>query len=177
MLLIAFNSEDPSIAGKLWILREKLIPWARRAGFKNLLVDTSLMSIPSAAFAFIAGKKVKEEFGLPVGCAPSNGSDMVKQKTERLFDRQGFVALDSAAHALGALLWQDYLLFGPIESAPWLFPAIATVNAILPAFIWEERRQLPSDEGHPLNRFYRDFVEKLLGKKKIRGEMKPPKEG
>lgn len=176
VLLVAFNARDPSIAGKLSILKEKLLPWARGAGFKNHLIDSSLMSLPSSAFAFIAGKLVKEEFGLPAGCAPSNGSDMVKRKTERMFEKQGFIALDSAAHALGALLWQDFLLFGPIESAPWLFPAVATANSVLPAFVWEERRSLPRDEMHPLNKFYGDFVDSLLGKKKLRGDMKPPEE-
>ncbi len=176
VILVAFNSKDPSIAGKLGILRKDLLPWAREAGFKNCLIDTSLMSVPSSAFAFLAGKLVKEELGLPVGCAPSNGSDMVKRKTERQFQKQGFIALDSAVHALAALMWQDYLLFGPVESAPWLLPAVATVDSMLPAFVWEERHALPSDPGHPLHRFYSDFVDTLLGKKEIRGDMKPPKE-
>jgi tetrahydromethanopterin S-methyltransferase subunit H len=176
VLLVAFNAQDPSTAGKLSILKEKLLPWAEEAGFKNFLVDTSLMSVPSSAFAFLAGRRMKEEFGLPVGCAPSNGSDMVKRKTEKMFEKRGFIALDSTAHAIGALFWQDFLLFGPIESAPWLFPAVATANAMLPAFVWEERRALPQGDSHPLNKFYNDFVETLLGKKKIRGDMKPPKE-
>jgi tetrahydromethanopterin S-methyltransferase subunit H len=175
-LLVAFNAEDPSINGKLTILREKLLPWAEKAGFKNYLIDTSLMSLPSSAFAFIAGRKIKESLGLPVGCAPSNGSDMVKKKTERLFEREGFIALDTAAHAIGAVMWQDFLLFGPVENAPWLFPAIATAVSIVPAFVWEERKVLPKNETHPLNKFYSDFIETLLGKKKIRGDMKPPKE-
>lgn len=176
VILVAFNSKDPSIPGKLGILKNDLLPWAREAGFENYLIDTSLMSVPSSAFAFLAGKMVKEELGLPVGCAPSNGSDMVKRKTERKFHKQGFIALDSAVHALAALLWQDYLLFGPIESAPWLLPAVATVDSMLPAFVWEERHVLPHAPEHPLNRFYSDFVETLTGKREIKGDMKPPKE-
>lgn len=176
VLLVAFNAQDPSIEGKIRILEERLLPWAEQAGFKNFLVDTSLMSLPSSAFAFLAGKRVKEKFGLPVGCAPSNGSDMVKRKTERIFDKQGFIALDSAVHALGALFWQDYLLFGPVESASWLFPAVATANAILPAFNHEEGGEIPENPNHPLNKFYSDFVDTLKGTKKIRGDMKPPKE-
>ncbi len=176
VLLVAFNAQDPSIGGKLSILKDKLLPWAERAGFENFLVDTSLMSVPSSAFAFLASRRVKEELGLPVGCAPSNGSDMVKKKTERVFEKNGFIALDSAVHASAAILWQDFLLFGPVESAPWLFPAIATANAMLPAFVWEERKTLPQDSNHPLNKFYPDFVDTLLGRKKIRGDMKPPKE-
>ncbi len=31
-------------------------------------------------------------------------------------------------------------------------------------------------QNHPLNKFYSDFVDSLLGKRKIRGDMKPPKE-
>ncbi len=176
VLMVAFNAQDPSIQGKVNIVREKLLPWSQRAGFENFLIDTSLMSIPSSAFSFLASRRIKEEFGFPVGCAPSNGSDMVKKKTERTFEKTGFIALDSAAHALASIFWNDFLLFGPIESASWLFPAIATANSMLPAFIWEERKALPERQDHPLNKFYSDFVDSLLGKRKIRGDMKPPKE-
>jgi|TARA_B100001964_G_C14257346_1_gene613186 tetrahydromethanopterin S-methyltransferase subunit H len=176
VLLVAFDAADPSIDGKIKILEESLLPWAKQAGFKQFLVDTSLMSLPASAFAFLAGKLVKENFGLPVGCAPSNGSDMVKKKTERVFQKNGFRALDSAVHALGPFFWQDFLLFGPIESASWLFPSVATANAMLPALVYDEGGKLPKDSNHPLNKFYGDFIDTLTGTKEIKGDMKPPKE-
>ena len=160
VLVVAFNMQNPTPRGRLELLRDVLLPRAEKAGFKNVLVDTSLMSIPSAPFSFLASRLVKEEFGLPAGCAPSNGTDLVKKDAEARWGRLGFVGIDSAAHALGALLWNDFLLYGPIESAPWIFPAMANANAMLATLVYEETGELPGEE-HPLCRFYPDFVEEL----------------
>ncbi|NOZ58836.1 MAG: tetrahydromethanopterin S-methyltransferase subunit H [Euryarchaeota archaeon] len=160
VLVVAFNMQNPTPRGRVELLRDVLLPRAEKAGFKNVLVDTSLMSIPSAPFSFLASRLVKEEFGLPAGCAPSNGTDLVKKDVEAKWGKLGFVGIDSAAHALGALLWNDFLLYGPIESAPWIFPAMANANAMLATLVYEETAELPGEE-HPLCRFYPDFVEEL----------------
>ena len=161
VLLVAFNMQNPTPRGRVELLRDVLLPRAERAGFKNVLVDTSLMSIPSAPFSFLASRLVKEELGLPVGCAPSNGTDLIKKDAETRWGKLGFVGIDSAAHALAALLWNDFLLYGPIESAPWIFPAMANVSAMLATLLYEETGELPESESHPIYRFYQDFMNEL----------------
>lgn len=161
VLMVAFNTEDPTPEGRIKITEDVLLPRAKNAGFKNFLIDTSVMSIPSSPFSFIGSRKVKERFGFPVGCAPSNGTDIVKKTQEKAFGKIGFAGVDSVAHAVGAIFWNDFLLYGPIESAKWIFPAIATANAMLSTFVYDETGELPKNPEHPLNKFYSDFVEAL----------------
>jgi tetrahydromethanopterin S-methyltransferase subunit H len=158
-LMVAFNTEDPTPDGRISIIKEKLLPWATEAGFENILADTSVMSVPSTPFSLLGSKKIKETYGIPVGCAPSNGTDIVKKDQEGLWGKVGFVGLDSAAHAIGAMFWNDFLLYGPIESASWMFPAVATANAMLSTFVYDESRYLPENQDHPLNKLYSDFVD------------------
>ncbi len=157
-LLVAFNTEDKTPAGRVKILEELLIPSSIKAGIKNVLVDTSVLNIPSIAFSIIGGLEVKKALGHPVGCAPSNGTDMWKTPRER-WEKTGFIGVDSAAHAV-ASLYNDFLLYGPIESAPWMFPAIAAAQSILSTFAYNEIGKLPS-ANHPLNLHFPEFVAEL----------------
>lgn len=161
VLLVAFNMHNQTPRGRVELVRETLLPRGEEAGFENILVDTSLMSIPSSPFSFLGSRLVKEEFGFPAGCAPSNGTDMAKKETEERWGRKGFIGIDSAAHALGTVFWNDFLLYGPVESAPWIFPSVSSANSILATMAYAERGELPQNEEHPLNRFYSDFVEEL----------------
>ncbi|NOZ76108.1 MAG: tetrahydromethanopterin S-methyltransferase subunit H [Euryarchaeota archaeon] len=162
-LLVAFNQEDPTPDGRISLIQEKLLPWAVEAGFENVVADTSVMSIPSTPFSLIGSRKVKEILGIPVGCAPSNGTDMVKKVQEGMWGKLGFAGLDAAAHAIGAVFWNDFLMYGPIESAPWIFPAMATAESMLSTFVYDETGYLPEEPGHPLNKLYSDFVDALKG--------------
>jgi tetrahydromethanopterin S-methyltransferase subunit H len=158
-LLVAFNTADKTPDGRIKILEETLFPAAKKAGVKNILVDTSVLNIPSTAFSLIGGLKIKETLGLPVGCAPSNGTDMWKFPRER-WGKIGFTGVDSAAHAVSSL-YSDFLLYGPIESAPWIFPALAASNSILATFAYNEESRLSKSAKHPLNLFFPDFTKEL----------------
>lgn len=162
-LLVAFNTEDRTPQGRVKLLEEVLIPNAEKARVENILVDTSVLNVPSTAFSIIGGLRIKETFGLPVGCAPSNGTDMWKVPREK-WGKTGFAGADSAAHAV-ASLYNDFLLYGPIESAPWIFPAIAAANSILATFAFDESGALPSGSKHPLNLLFPDFVAELRREK------------
>jgi hypothetical protein len=44
-----------------------------------------------------------------------------------------------------------------------MFPAVATANAMLSTFVYDETEHLPESPEHPLNKLYSDFVEALRG--------------
>ncbi len=161
-ILVCYNKDDKTAPGKVRILDDFLLPKARAAGFENFLIDTSVLSLPAASFSLLANKAIKERFGLPTGCAPSNGTDMWKVPKER-WGKLGFAGVDGAAHAVASMLWNDFLLYGPIESAPWIFPAVATANALLP--ILAELDVAKLSQSHPLKKLFREFVEEMQKQK------------
>ncbi len=164
-LTVAYNMADPTAEGRISLLKDTLLPALEKAGFENILIDTSVLNTPAIAFSLIACRKIKEEFGHPVGCAPSNGTDMWKTPREK-WGSLGFAAADSSAHAITALLWNDFILYGAIENAKWVFPAVATANAILATFIYDETKSLP-EGNHPLSKLFPEFAEELKGKNKV----------
>ncbi len=158
-LTVAFNMNDPTVEGRIKLLNEMLLPSLEKAGFENILIDTSVLNTPAIALSILACKRIKEEFGHPVGCAPSNGTDMWKYPREQ-WGKLGFAAVDSSAHAITSLMWNDFILYGAIENAKWIFPAVATASSILATFLYEETGNLPG-EPHPLPKLFSDFYEQL----------------
>jgi tetrahydromethanopterin S-methyltransferase subunit H len=122
-------------------------------------VDTAVMNLPATAFSLLANRRIKEQFGLPVGCAPSNGTYMWKKSLE-LWGRAGFAAVDASVHAISAL-WSDFLLFGPMTGTERVFPAVAATAALLSTLTYDEVRSLPNVENHPLNLLFPEMTEQL----------------
>lgn len=165
-ILVAFDMADKSVEARVRLLDEKLLPWAKEAGFTNFLLDTAVLTIPSISYSCLSNQRLKEKYGCPTGCAPSNGTDILKKEAEQKWEKVGFHGLDSAAHALGAFLWNDWLLYGAIESAKWMFPAVAMAN-VLQATLEFSPKDLPADPNHPLNKLFAKDVAEL--KKAIGG--------
>ena len=163
VVLVAFNQEDATVQGRISILTSKLIPYARKAGFQHLLVDTSVMNAPSTAISLLTGCKVRDLIGFPVGCGPSNGTDPKAWSVPRdKWGKIGFTSIDAALHAITAL-WSDFLFYGPIENAKWIFPAVTLADMLKSTFRAEETYELPEKEAHPLNKFFSEFVDQLKG--------------
>ena len=85
---------------------------------------------------------------------------MWKQSRE-MWGRDGFIGLDAATHAISSVLWSDFIFYGPIAGAPWVFPAVATANAILGTLVFSETKELPKEGSYPLNKLFPDFTEQL----------------
>ncbi|MEW6409692.1 MAG: tetrahydromethanopterin S-methyltransferase subunit H [Nitrospirota bacterium] len=159
VVLQAFDDKDQTPRGRITSLR-RLLDLVGDANFKTILVDTSVMNLPAITFSLIANYLIKEEFGLPAGCATSNGTYMWKQARE-VWGKDGFAAMDAAAHGISALLWSDFLFYGPLVSAKRIFPAVATAHIMLSTLVYDETGWVSEDSSLPINRFYADFVEKM----------------
>jgi len=55
---------------------DALLPIVEQGQFESILIDTSVMNLPTIGFTLVANRLVKEKFGWPSGCAPANGSYM-----------------------------------------------------------------------------------------------------
>lgn len=157
----AFDMTDQRASGRVTSLRT-LLKSITPGQFASILVDTSVMNLPATAFSLLANFKIKEQFGLPVGCAPSNGIYMWKRSLE-LWGHEGFAAVDAAIHAISAALWSNFMLYGPITGSKRVFPAVAAATSVLSTLAYDSGCALPERDSHPLNLFFGDFVAKLKG--------------
>jgi tetrahydromethanopterin S-methyltransferase subunit H len=167
-IVLAYNLKDRSSRGVISILKgvdgEKgLLDIAKEAGVDKILVDTTLFTyVPSVGIGGWAIRLVKEEFGLPAGGAPGNATSV--WKSDEIWKRWGedvWRACDAVAQTLTSAYGADFIMYGPIEFAPHIFPACATVDAAVAAEMKEAHGISPATKDHPLYKLFAKFAEKL----------------
>ncbi|HDJ26170.1 MAG TPA: tetrahydromethanopterin S-methyltransferase subunit H [Candidatus Bathyarchaeota archaeon] len=145
-ILLALNIRDFTTAGRIKAVKE-LLTVAEQHGVEKPLIDTCVMDIPSLGMACKALLQLKDELGLPVGCSPHNAIDTwrgLKTKMGKEAKRPCMASAAVMAVAVGA----DFVLYGPIGAAKYIFPAVAMVDAAQ-AFVLREEGIAVGRE-HPL---------------------------
>lgn len=155
----AFNDKDQSPAGRLSSLENLLEQGA--GNFDTVIVDTSVMNLPATSFSLIGNRLIKEKLGLPCGGAYSNGTHMWKDAKE-MWGIEGFRAMDAVAQGMSSVLWSDFNFYGPIVTAPRIFPAVATAHMLLSTLVYDETHEIPDNGSLPIRKYYADFIEKLI---------------
>ncbi|MDP2916735.1 MAG: tetrahydromethanopterin S-methyltransferase subunit H [Dehalococcoidia bacterium] len=152
-----FDMEDKGPSGRVKCLR-KMLPMVEKGNFKSILVDTAVMNLPFTAFSLAANRLIKQEFGLPVGCAPSNGTYMWR-KAAGDASRSNFPAVDAAIEAITGM-GSDFIFYGPMTGTTRVFSAVAAATSLLASLAYTEGLPLPAGT-HPLNRLFPDAVKML----------------
>ncbi len=155
-ILLAYNPTDSSVDGSLSALqtggslKEKgLIDLARDLGMTNLLIDPGVMPLGSGAGSALRFSVVaKARLGLPVGSGIHNAVSAWPWLKGR--DKQTKRCCDASAAAMQLLSAGDFLLYGPIENAEFIFPAAAMAD-ILVAEAVRDLEVWPVPE-HPIHR-------------------------
>ena len=155
----AFDDKDQSPAGRLNSLEGLLSQGA--GDFDTVIVDTSVMNLPATSFSLIANKLIKEKTGLPCGGAYSNGTHMWKESKD-LWGMDGFRAMDAVAQGMSSALWSDYNFYGPVVTAPRIFPAVATAHMLLSTLAYYETQSIPENNELPIRKYFSDFIGKLV---------------
>lgn len=155
----AFDDADQSPAGRLKSLERILEQGA--GSFDTIIVDTSVMNLPATSFSLLANKMIKEKLGLPCGGAYSNGTHMWKESKE-IWGLEGFRAMDAVAQGMSSVLWSDFNFYGPIVTAPRIFPAVATAHILLSTLVYDETKQLSENTELPIRKYFSGFLEKLV---------------
>jgi tetrahydromethanopterin S-methyltransferase subunit H len=164
-IVLAYNVKDRSVKGVTSILRgtdkEKgLLKVAEEAGITMPLVDVTLFTyVPSIGMGCKAVVAVKDELGLPAGGAPGNATTTWKMPKVK-WGLDVFKACEASAQVVPLAFGADYILYGLIESAPWIVPSCAAIDAMT-ATVANFEYKMPLPEAHPLNKMFPDFVEKL----------------
>ncbi|NWG02234.1 MAG: tetrahydromethanopterin S-methyltransferase subunit H [Syntrophaceae bacterium] len=152
-----FDMEDKKPTGRVKSLKN-LLPLVEKGNFESILVDTAVMNLPATTFSLVANTLIKNEFGFPVGFAPSNGTYMWRKAAgEKGKDK--FPGIDAGVHAIAALA-SDFLFYGPLTGTSRVFPAVAAASSMMAALAFNESAFLPTG-NHPLNLLFPDVVKQF----------------
>ncbi|MGD6810596.1 MAG: tetrahydromethanopterin S-methyltransferase subunit H family protein [Candidatus Bathyarchaeia archaeon] len=155
-IVLAYDPKQPS-GGKENILsgdskQPGLLNKAKQAKITNLLVDTAVTQIPSIGPASKAICSIKENFGLPAGCAPANALSIWKKLNDGIFGPDARKVCLGASILFTQTMAADFVIAGRIDEADAVFPVCAMADAIIAA----ETQQLgvKISSNHP---FYKIF--------------------
>jgi tetrahydromethanopterin S-methyltransferase subunit H len=152
-IIVTFNPKEKSPDGKIEVLENGanltdtgLLDIAKNLGIEKTLIDTAALAPGDNSGASIAAIPViKEEYGLPTGCAIHN----VVEKSKWLNDYGPAKAIvDSSSNINITIFGGDFAIFGPIEHADAVFPIIAW-NDILVSEYMENYFGILPDDSHP----------------------------
>lgn len=128
-IILCDNPADESTDGKLEVL-PGILEMADQAGIEGALIDTAM---PSWGIGIGAGLRsiyvIKEKYGDrgAVGTGIGNVSDTLGW-VKGNFPKDIKKAVDAAQNAILPMIGCDWIMFGPIEFAEFVFPAVAVVD-------------------------------------------------
>ncbi len=158
VVIQAFDDQDQSPAGRVTSLEAILAQGAD--SFETIVVDTSVMNLPSTSFSLVANRLIKEKHGLPCGGAYSNGTHMWKE-IKTTWGLDGFKAMDAVVQGMSSALWSDFNFCGPAVTAPRVFPAVASAHILLSTLVYDETGIIYDNPRLPIRRQFSDFIGKL----------------
>lgn len=159
-IVLAFNATEPGVKGKIEVLEiggagvEKgILEIGKDCGITKPLIDVAAMPLGAGSGANVrAGIAVKARFGLPVGAGYHNSASAWDwMKTFKKTHREAWPPVDIGTNLIAGITGADYYLYGPIESAPLVFPAAAMIDIM----VAENARELGIDvldPNHPINK-------------------------
>lgn len=139
LIVLAFNPEDPSIAGRRRVLDEGamtlekgLLPLSNELGVTKPLIDSAMTTMgagagSAAAFTFVSKSVYGHPTGLGIHNAPSSWTWL---RNYRKSNRDAFVMCDIGSNVVAQMMGADYILYGPIKNANLVFPLIAMTDML-----------------------------------------------
>jgi tetrahydromethanopterin S-methyltransferase subunit H len=168
-ILLCYNVKDRTAKGVLSLLKgteeqKGMLKIAEEASIEKPLIDATIFTyVPSIGVGAKACLLVKDELGIPVGGSPGNATAMGGPlwRMAKPWGLDTFKACEAASQVVPLALGADFLLYGTIESAPWLFPACAMVDAMRATAARVEFGINTLTTEHPLYKLFPEFVEML----------------
>lgn len=123
-------------------LLKTMIPKIIEAGIKKILVDTTVLDITTLGLACKTIFEVKEAYGYPAGCGAHNAIaswKSIKEKKNKILE----ISCSAVANGLPVAIGADFILYGPVTDAEYIFPAISMINAAYAQILMEEGRRPP----------------------------------
>ncbi|MCX8168278.1 MAG: tetrahydromethanopterin S-methyltransferase subunit H [Ignisphaera sp.] len=106
---------------------ELILEKAKNYGIDKMLIDTFVIDIPSLSAAMRAIIEIKSRYGLPCGAGAHNAISSQRKSFRERFGVDGTKACELSSNLAPIIMGADFLLYGPIESAKEIFPAVYTI--------------------------------------------------
>ena len=162
VVLMAFDVANPMKSmmpkDRLEILKNQLIPKAEEAQVEQPLVDVVVLDPASIAISAASVLKIKEETGLPVGCAPANALGPI---TKAAFGVEGMSGIHGGTAVFLQMFGTDFIFYGPIRRIKYVAPAVAVADAYLAYLAKFEGKRPP--KKHPFNTLLRKLQRMFTG--------------
>lgn len=151
----AYNAKSKKSDGPLKALvgssgRDGLLDQAFAAGMTQIMVDIPILDLSSVGLIPQQAKNIVEVLSVPVGSAPSNATftnEWLRNRDQVSLEQ--FRMLNAVVNSYLAAQGCNFLFFGPIEGAQYVFPACAIVDAVN---VYGARSSgiSPDSENHPI---------------------------
>ena len=144
-ILLTYYMKNFTAEGRVECVHE-LLPRLQQAGIRRLMIDTCVLDLATLGSACQALVTLKNETGLPVGGGVHNAVAMWKGLKKKMGEhayRPCVAAACASAVAVGA----NFVLYGPIEDAGHVFPAVAMMDAAISQIAIERGVRL--ERSHP----------------------------
>ncbi len=157
-IILGFNAMDSSLQGRMellengaCILEEGLLSVAESCGIVNKLIDPSITPMgDGAGVALRMTITAKAKWGYPTGSGIHNAPsawNWLNQKKEK--DPVLYKICDIGSTCLQQAAAGDFILYGPIEYAPYIFPMAAMSDIMISEAVADLDIE-PADR-HPIN--------------------------
>lgn len=144
-LILTYYLLDFTAEGRVECVRQ-LLPRLEAAGIDKLIVDTCVLDLATFGQACSAMFDIKDQMGLPTGGGVHNAVAMwkgLKTKMGKQAKNPCMASASASAVACGA----DFVLYGPVEDAQYVFPAVAMMDTALSQLAMERGDSLA--KPHP----------------------------
>jgi tetrahydromethanopterin S-methyltransferase subunit H len=145
-VLLAMNTKDFTARGRVASIA-KLLDISTAVGINKPIIDTCVLDIATLGQACWALFELKTRYGIPVGCGAHNA---VSGKGNRFKTKYGDRVVEpctASANVMAAAVGADFLFYGPIETADYIFPAVGIVDAGYGQILMDEGIRL--ERTHP----------------------------
>ena len=83
------------------------------------------------------------------------------KEAKTIWSLDGFKAMDAVVQGMASAIWSDFNFYGPIVTAPRIFPAVAAAQILLSTLVYDETQKISENANVPIKKYFSDFLEKL----------------
>lgn len=155
-VILAFSKKHLKPSKRLELLvgddkTKGLISVAKSAGIDKFLIDPGVLDVASSSWTTRAIHDIKEEYGYPGGCAPSNALYLWKKMRSK--GTPYFEVAGASVFTYPISQGGDFILYGPMSNAPWVYRAVATTDGII-AYANKLTKTKLGTQEHPLMKIF-----------------------